>query len=91
MGVTIRSKLRTLLVMKLISFLSATALLGLAVLPVIQINAVAAVLFTLTASSLFLAGVVRDYAPRRAYWEPRRAGLVQFPAMREVGSDRLAA
>ena len=73
--------------MKLLSFLSATALLGLGVsLLDLTLNAHLG-LYAATASVLILVGVVRDYAPRRAYWQPRRAPLLHFPA----ASNRLAA
>ncbi len=37
------------------------------------------------AGLLFLAGVVRDYLPRRRHWEPsRRMGFARFPSRAQV-------
>jgi membrane-bound ClpP family serine protease len=67
--------------MKLISTLSAAALIGLgAFLLVLNANAQSMGLFSLTASVLFLLGVVRDYSPRRPYWQLSPVAVVRFPA-----------
>ncbi len=77
--------------MKFISFLSATALIGLAA-SVLDLSFHAHLgLYAATASVLFLIGVVRDYAPRRPYWQPRRISAVQFPTTPARQLDRLAA
>jgi len=78
--------------MKLISYLSAAALLGLGA-SVLDLTAspVSLGLFAATASLLFLLGVVRDYAPRRPYWQPRRSELAQFPTTPARPMLRLAA
>jgi len=75
-------------VMKLISLLSVAALVGLGV-SVLDFTFVAPPLglYAVTACILFLLGVVRDYAPRRPYWQPRPSPLVRFPAQ----AERLAA
>jgi hypothetical protein len=77
--------------MKLISILSATALLGLGVsLLDLSLNAHLG-LYAATASVMILLGVARDYAPRRAYWQPRPASLLHFPASSARPRVRLAA
>lgn len=60
--------------MKLISLLSAAALVGLGAL----FLDVSLGIFAATASILFLLSVIRDYAPRRPYWQPRPDNLVPF-------------
>ncbi|MDB6094671.1 MAG: hypothetical protein JWM32_2233 [Verrucomicrobia bacterium] len=78
--------------MKLISLLSATALLGLGVSFLdFSANAQSLAVFGATASVLFLMGVVRDYAPRRPYWQPRAAAMVRFPSAPARSLTRLAA
>lgn len=77
--------------MKLISFLSATALLGLGV-SLLDLSRNAPLgLYAATASVMILLGVVRDYTPRRAYWQPRGATLFQFPTSPARPLVRLAA
>jgi hypothetical protein len=77
--------------MKLISFLSAAALVGLAA-SVLDLSFHANLgLYAATASVLFLIGVVRDYAPRRPYWQPRRAAVMHFPTTPARQMERLAA
>jgi len=78
-------------VMKLISFLSAAALAGLAA-SVLDLSFQAHLgLYAATASLLFLLGVVRDYAPRRPYWQPRGSAVLHFPPAPARPMDRLAA
>ncbi len=77
--------------MKLISLLSAAALLGLAVSVLdLSLNAHLG-LYAATASVLFLIGVVRDYAPRRPYWQPRPDNAAPFPSALTRQAERLAA
>lgn len=48
--------------------------------------------FAIGASALLLAGAIRDYAPRRARWEPARHAVVaRFPARRHVIRRRVSA
>lgn len=77
--------------MKTTSLLIA-ALAGLAaVLLSLSIDLPSLGLFSATAALLFLIGVVRDYSPRRPYWQPR-AALVRFPSGAAARSTaRLAA
>lgn len=90
MGTIQQLHLQNLLVMKLSSSFSA-ALLGLAsALCYVSLNAASLGLFAAAASSLILLGVARDYAPRRAYWEPR-ATVVRFPSKPASSLVRLAA
>lgn len=78
--------------MKLISFLSAAALLGLgAVILDLSVSSQSLGLYAVTASVLFLLGVVRDYAPRRRYWQPRDGTLVPFPHTPARQVSQLAA
>ncbi|HNC22784.1 MAG TPA: hypothetical protein PLU52_01160 [Opitutaceae bacterium] len=74
-------------VMKLISFLSAAALLGLGAF----FFDVSLGIFAATASILFLLSVIRDYAPRRPYWQPRSENLVPFRRFPRQGAMPLAA
>jgi hypothetical protein len=78
--------------MKLITFLSAAALAGLGVsLLSLIFGAQSLGGFALTASVVVLLGAVRDYTPRRSYWEPRSALAARFPAAIAGRMDRLAA
>ena len=78
--------------MKHISFLSAAAFLGLGVFAVaLSVNAHVLGSYAAASSLLVLLGAVRDYSPRRSYWEPRPAGTVRFPAAPAGRVDRLAA
>lgn len=78
--------------MKLISFLSAAAFLGLGVsVFALSINAHVLGSYAAAASLLVLLGAVRDYSPRRSYWEPRQARTVRFPTAPAGRVDRLAA
>jgi hypothetical protein len=66
--------------MKFLSFLSAAALVGLGVSILdLTFSAESLGVFAATASILFLLGVVRDYAPRRPYWQPASATVIHFP------------
>ncbi len=78
--------------MKLISFLSAAALLGLGVFA-LELSFSAHVLgsYAAAASILVVLGAVRDYTPRRAYWEPVPAGVTRFPSAPVAQPARLAA
>jgi len=77
--------------MKIISFLSAAASLGLGVsLLALTLGAQPEACYAATASLLVLLGAVRDYSPRRAAWEPRRA-TVRFPTAPARREERLAA
>lgn len=78
--------------MKIISFLSAAAVLGLGV------SALAATFgapslgsYAAAASVLVVLGAVRDYSPRRSYWEPGRATVTRFPSAPARSAARLAA
>ncbi|MBS0662552.1 MAG: hypothetical protein JSR48_04765 [Verrucomicrobia bacterium] len=73
--------------MKLISLLSAAALVGL----VAFFFDVSLGIFATTASMLFLLSVIRDYAPRRPYWQPRSDNLVPFGRHPRHESISLAA
>ena len=88
MGVTINSSSA----MKLIPFLSAAAFLGLGVTVfALSINAHVLGSYAAASSLLVLLGAVRDYAPRRSYWEPGRVGTVRFPTAPAGRVERLAA
>jgi len=77
--------------MKIISFLSAAASLGLGVsLLAIAFGAQPESCYAATASVLVLLGAVRDYSPRRSAWEPRRA-IARFPSAPDGHVERLAA
>lgn len=78
--------------MKLISFLSAAAVLALGVsLLAASLNAEATGSYAAAASLLIVLGAVRDYSPRRSYWEPGRSRAVRFPSARRTPDRRLAA
>ncbi len=73
--------------MKLISLLSAAALLGLGVFALdLSLSA-----YVTATSLLVVLGVVRDYSPRRARWEPVPGNSTPFPSTRGRPVDRLAA
>jgi hypothetical protein len=73
--------------MKLISLLSAAALLGLGVFALdLSLNA-----YVAAASILVVLGVVRDYSPRRPRWEPVPGNTTRFPSTQARRADRLAA
>ena len=76
--------------MKLISFLSAAALIGLGV-SALDLSLSAPVLgtYAAVASILVILGVVRDYSPRRSYCEP--ANTTRFPVASVRTVQRLAA
>ena len=78
--------------MKLISLLSAAALLGLGASILegtLNISSLGA--FAITTSALFLLAVVRDYAPRRPYWQLNQAKVVHFPTRPARVMQRMAA
>lgn len=78
--------------MKLISYLSAAAFAGLGVsLFALPFSAAAIGSFGAAASVLIVLGAVRDYSPRRSYWEPGQARTTRFPTAPARPSDRLAA
>ncbi len=71
---TTETTMSELSVMKLISLLSAAALVGLGAF----FFDVSLGIFAATASALFLLSVIRDYAPRRPYWQLQPENLVPF-------------
>lgn len=78
--------------MKLISFLSAAAFLGLGVsLLALPFSAGALASYAAAASALVVLGAVRDYTPRRSYWEPGQARTTRFPSSPAGSTQRLAA
>jgi len=78
--------------MKLITFLSASAALGLGVsLLDLSFNAQALGSYAAAASVLILLVAAHDYRPRRAYWQPARSGLAHFPTRPARQMERLAA
>ncbi len=67
--------------MKLISLLSAAAVLGLGVSALAaSFSAPAFGIYAAAASVLVGLGAVRDYSPRRSYWEPGSARVTRFPS-----------
>ena len=77
--------------MKIISFLSAAASLGLGVsLLALTLGAQPEACYAATASLLVLLVAVRDYSPRRSAWEPRPA-IARFPSAPARHVERLAA
>ncbi len=77
--------------MKIISFLSAAASLGLAVsLLALSLGTPPGGCYAATASLLVLLVAVRDYSPRRSVWEPRPA-IARFPSAPARHVERLAA
>ena len=78
--------------MKLTSLLSAAAVLGLGVsLLAGSLNIQSLGAFAITTSVLFLLAVVRDYAPRRAYWQPSSGHVVRFPTRPAQVNQQMAA
>lgn len=78
--------------MKLISYLSAAAVLGLGVSALaLSLNAPTLGIYAAAASVLVVLGVVRDYSPRRSVWEPGPARVTRFPVPTPHTSARLAA
>lgn len=78
--------------MKLLSFLSAAAVLGLGVSALAaSFGAQSLGTYAAAASILVVLGAVRDYSPRRTYWEPGRANTTRFPSAPARQPDRLAA
>lgn len=78
--------------MKLISLLSAAALLALGV-SAFDLTFSAPVMGSYAAATAVLValGAVRDYTPRRSYWEPGRGRTTRFPAAPARRAERLAA
>jgi hypothetical protein len=78
--------------MKLISFLSAAAVLGLGVFALdLSLSAYVLSSYAVATSILVVLGVVRDYSPRRSYWEPGRSNVTRFPSAPARQMARLAA
>ena len=78
--------------MKLISLLSAAALLGLGVFALdLSLSAFVLGSYAATASIFVVLGVVRDYSPRRSCWEPGPSNTTRFPSTPAREVDRLAA
>jgi len=78
--------------MKLIPFLAAAAVLGLGVSALAaSFGAQSLGYFAAAISVLVVLGAVRDYAPRRCYWEPARASVTRFPSAPVSHPTRLAA
>lgn len=78
--------------MKIISYLSATALVVLGVSAIaLSFSAPAIGTYSAAASLLVVLGAVRDYSPRHARWEPGRGRLTRFPAAPARRTERLAA
>lgn len=78
--------------MKLISYLSAAAFVALGVsLLAASFSAAALGGYAAAASVLIVLGFVRDYSPRRSYWEPGQARAARFPVSSARPSDRMAA
>jgi hypothetical protein len=55
--------------------LASLATLGFA----LQLGHYALAVFSLATIVLLLAGVARDYSPRRPRWEPQHRGFTRFP------------
>jgi len=78
--------------MKIISFLSAAALVVLGVSAfALSFSAPAIGSYAAAASLLVVIGAVRDYSPRAARWEPGRNRVSRFPAAPARRTERLAA
>ena len=78
--------------MKIISLLSATALLGFGVAALaLSFSAPVMGSYAAAVSILVLLGAVRDYTPRRSSWEPGRGRTTRFPAATARRAERLAA
>jgi hypothetical protein len=76
--------------MKLIAFLSATALAGLGTFAIAFSLGRPATggLYALAVIPLLLLGAVRDYAPRRPMWQPRPPGKCR-PAAACVATETM--
>lgn len=72
--------------MKLLNYTVAAALLGVGLFTLsLSLGLESTASYAALAGVLFLAGVVRDYSPRRRHWEPsRRMGLARFPSRAQV-------
>lgn len=78
--------------MKLISILTAAAVLGLGVsLLALSSNAEALGFYAAAASVLIVLGAIRDYTPRRPCWQPRSTAVVHFPPERAALTENRAA
>jgi len=72
--------------MKLLTYTVAAALLGIGLFTLsLSLGLESTASYAALAGVLFLAGVVRDYSPRRRHWEPsRRTGMTCFPSRAQV-------
>lgn len=79
--------------MKLLTYTAAAALLGLGIFTLsLALGLDSTATYAALAGTLFVKGVVRDYAPRRPRWEPsRRLGLARFPSRAQVIRRRRVA
>jgi hypothetical protein len=79
--------------MKLLTYTVAAALLGVGLFTLsLSLGFESTASYAALAGVLFLAGVVRDYSPRRRNWEPsRRVGLAHFPSRAQVIRHRRAS
>lgn len=79
--------------LKIINGLVALALLGFGLFALdLPLGRESLTAFSISASAMLLAGVIRDYAPRRARWEPaRRTAVAHFPTRRHVIRRRVSA
>lgn len=79
--------------LKVISCLAGVALLGFGLFALdLPLGRESLTAFAIGASAMLLAGVIRDYSPRRARWEPaRRTAVTHFPARRHVIRRRVSA
>lgn len=79
--------------LKVISCLAAIAVLGFGLFTLgLPFGRESLTAFAIGVSALIVAGVIRDYSPRRARWEPaRRTAVTHFPARRHVIRRRVSA
>ncbi len=79
--------------LKLISCLAGISLAGLGIFALdLTFGHESLTAFAVTASALLLLGVIRDYSPRRARWEPaRRTPATRFPTRHHVVRRRASA
>ncbi|MBP9912799.1 MAG: hypothetical protein KBF26_05255 [Opitutaceae bacterium] len=79
--------------LKLISYLASAALLGFGIFTFgLPFGHQYLGAFALGNCALLLAGMIRDYAPRRARWEPTpRVQAVRFPTRSHVIRRRVPA
>ena len=78
--------------MTLISFLAASAAAGLALSVLdLSLSAPSLGVYAAAASLLVALGAVRDYRPRRSYWEPSHGTVTRFPGATTRPETRLAA